>query len=148
MKTNILLLSICLFSLNTYGQMIKVKPQKVVCSDAMPLQQIGGQRVVLDPLLVYQVCIDANASDNKNPQVAKRLVGAIKVTNNSKNIYQVKVYYFWKGNQINTELTLIKPSSTQLYNFSLTARAGKENENISVEVRSENTKKIIKPLIF
>ena len=132
--------------MNSNAQIIKEKYSKVVCNTALPLQQIGGPRVVLDNLLVYQVCIDVKASDNANPQLAKHLVGAVKVSNNSKSTYQVRVYYFWKGNQVNTKLVKIKPNGYQLYPFNLLAKKGKEGENILVEVRSENTKKILSVL--
>ena len=127
---------------------IKESPLRPICNDAVPLQQIGGSRVILDPLLVYELCIDSKESDNKNPVVAKHLVGAVKVSNNSESHYQVRVYYFWKGNQITTKLTVIKPKGTQLYPFDMTARRGKENESTMVEVRSDQTKKLLRfPII-
>jgi hypothetical protein len=147
MKNVIFLISINLFVTNINAQ-IKIPSLKTVCNNPLPMQQIGGPRVILDSLLVYQICIDGKASDNKNPIQAKHLVGAVKVSNNSKSIYQVRVYYFWKGNQITTKLTIIKPKETQLYPFDMTVRRGKESENTMIEVRSDQTKKITKfPII-
>ena len=144
MKNYILCLYVSLFAMVANAQIIKDKFPRLLCSKALPLQQIGGPQVVLDPLLVYQVCINPKASDNKNPAVAKHLVGLVKVTNNSKRVYTLMVYYFWKGNQVNTKVVAIQPAGMKIYDFNLTAKAGKENENPSVEVRSENTKKILK----
>ena len=137
MKNYILCLSVCLFAMAANAQIIKDNFPRLVCSKALPLQQIGGPQVVLDPLLVYQVCIDPNASDDKNPAVAKHLVGLVKVSNNSKRVYTLMVYYFWKGNQVNTKVVSIQPNGSQLYQFNLRAKPKKENENISVEVRCE-----------
>ena len=144
MKKYIFLLCIVLFVVKTNAQKIPIKPLNIACNKPQPLQQIGGSRVVKDPLLAYQLCVDTIASDNKNPAVAKHLVGLVKVTNNSKRVYTLMVYYFWKGNQVNTKVVAIQPAGMKIYDFNLTAKAGKENENPSVEVRSENTKKILK----
>ncbi len=120
---------------------------KIVCGPPVPLQQIGGPKVVLDPLLVYRVCIDTAASDNAAPQLARHLVGVIEVANNSKYLYQLRVYFFWKGNQVTAKLHRIKSKGTQLYRFNLRAKPGKENENSYVEVRSDQVKKSQKPFI-
>ena len=93
--------------------------------------------MVKDPLLTYQLCVDTIASDNKNPAVAKHLVGLVKVSNNSKRVYTLMVYYFWKGNQVNTKVVSIQPKGSQLYPFNLKVKLNKENENILVEVRCE-----------
>ena len=137
MKKYIFLICIVLFAVKTDAQRIPIKPLNIVCSKVQPLQQIGGPRAVADSLLIYQVCVDTIASDNENPRVAKHLVGFIKVINNSKRGYGVMVYYFWKGNQVNTPVTYIKPGSFQLYKINLQAKPKKENQSSNVEVRCE-----------
>ena len=137
MKKYIFLLCIVLFVVKTNAQKIPIKPLNIACNKPQPLQQIGGSRVVKDPLLTYQLCVDTIASDNKNPSVAKHLVGLVNVSNNSKRVYTLMVYYFWKGNQVNTKVVSIQPNGSQLYPFTLKAKPKKENENILVEVRCE-----------
>ena len=137
MKKYIFLLCIVLFVVKTNAQKIPIKPLNITCNKPQPLQQIGGSRVVKDPLLTYQLCVDTIASDNKNPAVAKHLVGLVKVSNNSKRVYTLMVYYFWKGNQVNTKVVSIQPKGSQLYPFNLKVKLNKENENILVEVRCE-----------
>jgi hypothetical protein len=156
---NIILLSLTMFVyFKGYAQIDLKKtaknrvPEKsfvaTKCSQQEALAQVGGPEVVLDPKLTFQLCIKTGNgfSDKVDPKFANHLVGYIKVYNHQGMKYQVGVYYFWKGNQINTTLQTIKPNSSIVLSFDMTAIKGKEGENSSVEVRSQNT--MLKPAVI